>query len=438
MQAYLLDQLKQFPVPTRYLVALSGGCDSVVLLHALQQIRSQLPCQSLQAVHIDHGLQTASAQWAQQCRQLCQQLSIPLHVIELHLAIPKGESLEAVARHARYAAFDDYLQDNDMLLLAHHRNDQAETLLLQVMRGSGVTGLACMPVLTQRAGAWLARPLLQIGRDEIEHYARAHDLRWIDDPSNQDPRFDRNFLRHQILPLLQQRWPSVNTTLARVAQHQAEANTLLAELAQLDLHTCSTDNQQRLIVSRLHTLSPARLRNVLRYWIAQICGEPMPDTIHLQRILTEVLPAAQDATPLVQWAGVQLRRYRDELYLESVAAEFDEQWQADWDLQSPLVLPTGETLLTRQVKGGGLRLDSATRTVRVQYRQGGERCRLPGRAHHHELKKLMQHWGVPPWQRERIPLVFVGQELAQIVGFSLCEPYIAGADETGVEIYRQE
>ena len=438
MHAFLLDQLKQFPVPRRYIVALSGGCDSVALLHAMRQIQSQLPCPILQAVHIDHGLQAASTNWSQQCQQLCRQLEVPIHIIELHLDIPKGESLEAVARHARYAAFEDYLQDDDMLLLAHHRNDQAETLLLQVLRGSGVTGLACMPKLIRNNSAWLVRPLLDIGRNDIEQYARAQALSWIDDPSNQDTRFDRNFLRHDIMPLLQARWPSVNTTLARVAHHQAEASHLLNELAQIDWQTCCAPDKQRLSVSAVQKLPPARIRNLLRYWVAHVAHLPMPDTVHLQRILDEVLPAAQDATPLGQWAGVHLRRYRDELYLEHQPVEHAVDWHIAWDMQGPMILPTGETLSMRMVRGGGLRLDPPTGPVTVQFRQGGERCRLPGRAHHNELKKLLQSWGVPPWRRDRIPLIFVDQELAQIVGFSLCEPYIAQADQLGVEIYLQE
>lgn len=438
MHALLLDQLKQFPVPRRYIIALSGGCDSVALLHAMRQIQSQLPCSSLQAVHIDHGLQAASTSWSQQCRQLCQQLDVPIHVIELHLDIPKGESLEAVARHARYAAFANYLQDGDMLLLAHHRNDQAETLLLQVLRGSGVTGLACMPAITDMGTAWLARPLLTISREDLERYAHAQGLSWIDDPSNQDTRFDRNFLRHDIMPLLRARWPAVNTTMARVAHHQAEANHLLNELAQIDWQTCCASDEHRLSVRAVQKLSPARIRNLLRYWVADVCHSPMPDTVHLERILTEVLPAGQDATPLVHWAGVNIRRYRDELYLEPQPGEHAVDWRTHWDMQAPLALPTGEMLTMRMVRGGGLRLDSPNAPVVVQYRQGGERCRLPGRAHHNELKKLFQHWGVPPWRRDRIPLIFVGQELAQIVGFSLCEPYIAQADQLGVEIYLQE
>lgn len=435
MHAALLAQLNRFPTPRRYVVALSGGCDSVALLHALKQIQSQLTCQHLLAVHINHGLQPASAAWSAQCRALCDQYDIPLTVLALNLTIQKGESLEAVARQARYAAFGQFLQDQDMLLLAHHQNDQAETLLLQVLRGSGVSGLACMPAITQVNNTWLARPLLNVTRESIEVYARAQQLSWCNDPSNQDTRFDRNFLRHEIMPRLQSRWPSASTTLARVAQHQAEAKALLADLAQIDWQGCQSSTPQQISLHGVRQLSEPRARNLLRYWIAEICQAPMPDSVHLQRILDEVVPAAVDAEPLVSWAHVQLRRYRDALYLEQLRDDMH-TWHANWDLQTALELPTGERLATRSVEGGGLLVDTM-HAVTVKYRQGGERCRLPGRSHHHELKKCLQDWGVPPWQRDRIPLIYIGAELAQIVGYSVCEPYGAKSGQRGIEIYLQ-
>ena len=436
MHAILLAQLKLFPVPRRYVIALSGGCDSVALLYALKQIQSQLDCQEIIAVHIDHGLQSASAKWSAQCRQLCEQHHIPLTVIELNLSIAKGESLEAAARLARYKAFAQFLEDQDMLLLAHHQNDQAETLLLQMLRGSGVSGLACMPAITPVGQTWLARPLLILTRASIEQYAREQQLSWVDDPSNQDTRFDRNFLRREIMPKLQSRWPALTTTLARVAQHQGETKGLLADLAQIDWHACQAQTPNQISLHGLRQLSEPRARNLLRYWIATICQAPQPDSVHLQRILDEVLPAPVDAMPLVSWANVRLRRYREALYLEfDPAGEDIHTWHSRWDLHDALLLPTGESLATRRVSGAGLVIDAATPLVTVKYRQGGERCRLPGRAHHHELRKLFQHWGVPPWQRDRIPLIYIGQELAQIVGFSVCEPYRAKSGQPGIEIY---
>jgi len=435
MHAALLAQLNRFPTPKRYVIALSGGCDSVALLHALKQIQSQLTCQNMLAVHIDHGLQATSAAWSAQCRVLCQRYDIPLTVIELNLKIEKGESLEAVARHARYAAFGQFLQDQDMLLLAHHQNDQAETLLLQVLRGSGISGLACMPAITQVNNTWLARPMLNLTRDDIERFARALQLSWCDDQSNQDTRFDRNFLRHEIMPRLQTRWPSASATLARVTQHQAEAKGLLADLAQIDAQSCQAFSPQQISLHGVRQLSESRARNLLRYWIAEICQAPMPDSVHLQRILDEVVPAAEDAEPLVSWANVELRRYRDALYLEQQRDDMH-TWHTSWDLHTALELPTGERLATRMASGSGLLIDKAA-AVTVKYRQGGERCRLPGRAHHHELKKCFQDWGVPPWQRDRIPLIYIGAELAQIVGYSVCEPYGARSDQRGIEIYLQ-
>ena len=438
MHATLLAQLNRFPTPNRYVIALSGGCDSVALLHALKQIQAQLPCRNMVAVHIDHGLQPAAASWSAQCRQLCEAQHIPFTVIELNLDVAKGESLEAVARHARYAAFAQFLEAQDMLLLAHHQNDQAETLLLQMLRGSGVHGLACMPAVTEVGNTWLARPMLTLTRTAIEDYAREQQLVWSDDPSNSDTRFDRNFLRHDIIPVLQTRWPALTTILARVAQHQAETKGLLLDLAQIDWQLCRLPTPYQISVSGLQRLSAPRARNLLRYWIAEICQAPLPDSVHLQRILDEVLRAAKDAAPLVCWANVQLRRYRDALHLElAPSGDAVHAWHRHWDLHAALSLPTGEQLAVRRVSGAGLCIDAAAPAVTVRYRQGGERCRLPGRAHHHELKKLFQHWGVPPWQRDRIPLIYIGQELAQIVGYSVCEPYCAKSGQSGIDIYLQ-
>ena len=438
MHATLLALLNQFPVPRRYVIALSGGCDSVALLHAIKHIQPQLDCQEIIAVHIDHGLQSASVNWSVHCRRLCEQHNIPLTVIGLNLTFAKGESLEAVARHARYTAFAQFLEDQDMLLLAHHQNDQAETLLLQLFRGSGVSGLACMPAITQVGHTWLARPLLTLTRATIEHYAREQQLSWVDDPSNQETRFDRNFLRHDIMPVLESRWPALTTTLARVAQHQGETKGLLADLAQIDWHVCQAQTPNQISLHGLRQLSEPRARNLLRYWIATICQAPLPDSVHLQRILAEVLPAAVDAMPQVSWANVRLRRYREALYLElDPAGEDIHAWHSPWDLHDALLLPTGESLVTRRVSGAGLVIDAETPPITVKYRQGGERCRLQGRAHHHELRKLFQHWGVPPWQRDRIPLIYIGQELAQIVGYSVCEPYCAKSGQSGIDIYLQ-
>lgn len=433
-QASLLEQLMQLPVPRRYCVAFSGGVDSHVLLHALAQLREQLPARDLHAIHINHGIHPDAAQWARHCDIICRDLDVSFETRQLELPSSKGHSLEAVARDARYAALAQLMDNDDMLLLAHHQDDQAETLLLQLLRGSGVRGLAGMPECTKFARGWLARPLLAHGREALREYAMHKQLPWIEDPSNLDTAFDRNFLRHAVFPVLRQRWPATSATLARAAQHQAEASGLLVDLAKLDIAASAGTESRRLPISVLTTLEPARQRNVLRDWLHRVCALPLPGTRQLQRILDEILPAANDAMPLVHWPGAEVRRYRDALYAMPPMPEVDRDWQAQWDLRGTLCLPDAKELLAQQVVGRGLRRSALAQGVTIRYRRGGERCQLPGRAHHHELKKLLQDWAVPPWCRDRIPLVYVGEELAQVVGFCVCTAFAARADETGIEI----
>ncbi len=434
----LCSQLARFPVPQRYCVAFSGGCDSHVLLWALASIRQNLKCSVIHAFHINHGLHENADDWAQHCIQVCNDLGISIEISKVKIQVEKGQSLEAQAREARYRALEKLMHPGDMLLLAHHQNDQAETLLLQLLRGAGVNGLAAMPELTVFATGWLARPLLHFKRDQIESFAKQHRLVWIDDPSNLDATFDRNYLRHDVMPLLAERWPSVASTLGRAARHQAEAAALLDELARDDYLSIATQIPNVVTVSKLLHLSPARQSNVIRYWIRRVCGLNPPDAAHLVRILNEVLTAREDKSPMVKWPGTEVRRYRDNLYAEMPVNEHDACWQATWDAKSELALPCGGKLITQEIKGRGVLKEYLSSDITVRYRQGGEVCQLPGRQHHHELKKLFQEWGVPPWFRDRIPLIFAGEQLLQIVGYGSCAPFAVKPDETGVEFVIQD
>lgn len=429
----LLDELKRLPVPQRYCIAYSGGCDSQALLHAMVSLRAQLPVSALHVLHIDHGLQADSANWAQQCQTQCAAWNVSVEVIRLDITRRRGHSLEAQAREARYAALAAAMAPGDMLLLAQHEDDQAETLLLQLLRGSGVKGLAGMPACTGFGSGWLARPLLPFARAALEAYARAQALHWIEDPSNRDTSYDRNYIRHTVLPLLQQRWPAAAVTLARAAQHQADAADLLDALAAQDYAAVRTQIPEQLDIAALQRLDVARQRNVLRFWLQQVCGLPLPSTDQLARILDEVMPAGPDASPLVHWHGAEVRRYQGHLYAMPPTPIVAPDWQQHWDCAAPLDLPGGGQLHAN-TGAGGLGADRLGNGVMIRYRRGGEACRLPGRAHHSELKKLLQDWGVPPWQRARIPLVFVDGQLAQIVGYSLCEPFLAGEGEAAVHI----
>jgi len=321
-----------------------------------------------------------------------------------------------------------------MLLTAHHQDDQAETLLLQLLRGSGVAGLAAMAPVKTFAQGWHARPLLDFSRAQLKEYAVARELSWIDDPSNFDTSLERNHLRQRVMPLLHERNPAIAATLSRSARHFAEAAELLEELAKTDQPAARGGSKGTLSVSALLSLAPSRQRNLLRHWI-RAAGFRLPDTCHLQRICDEVLPAAPDSTPLVQWSGAEVRRYRDDLFLMAPLPPVP-AGAIPWDLSAPLLLPNDAgTLTARLAEGAGLSAERlAGQRVEVRFRTGGEECRPAGRRETHALKKLLQEQGVPPWERERLPLLFAEGALAQVGNLWRCEPYAAQPGETGIVI----
>lgn len=403
--------------------------DSYVLLHALAQLRATQPL-SLRAVHVDHGLQSTSDDWAQHCKRVCADLDIDYVIERIQVINQKKDGLEAAARHGRYACFRRRLEPDEVLLTAHHQDDQAETVLLQLLRGTGVPGLAGMSQRTPLGAGWLVRPLLAFSRRALEHYARMENLRWIEDPSNRDLRHGRNLLRHNVFPALRRHWPTAARQLAQAAQHATEAAGLLDEMARADLGSCRV--AEGLQVPTLAHLPASRRRNALRYWIREQ-GFQVPATTLLERIsvLVERLPRTRQAE--IRWGGVTLHRYRDLLMLRSVSLTPPTEPPSDWDGRAPLWLPAaGVQLRLSPTSGAGLarqRLDGAS--LQVRFRQGGERCQLPGRQHHHKLKKLLQAAGIPPWERAHLPLLYINDALAAIGDRWVCEPYAARPGEPG-------
>lgn len=431
----LLDALNRLPPARCWWIAYSGGCDSTILLHALAALHPFLPAGlALRAVHVDHGLSRHSAAWAAHCEAACAALDIPCQTLRVNASASPGESPEAAARQARYRAIAALIEPGDGLLTAHHQDDQAETLLLQLLRGAGAHGLAAMPVHAPFAKGFIARPLLGFARDELAARAAQHDLSWVDDPSNFDTGFERNYLRHEIMPRLKQRVPACAAILSRTAAHMAEAAALLDELAEGDLQTVHGSRPDTLSVAGLLRLSEARRRNVLRRWF-KVLTLPAPWAAHLARIETDVLAAAEDSTPCVRWPGAEVRRYRGLIHALSPLPPHDPGAILAWDTAQPLTLPDGSLLTARAVKGGGLKASLChNQAVTVRFRQGGEQCRPAGRGHTHELKKLFQEQGIPPWQRDRIPLVCIGDRLASVADLWVCEPFQAKGDEKGVVV----
>ena len=306
----LLEFLERFPAANTvktWWLAYSGGVDSQVLLHLMAQTGL-----NLQAVYIDHGLQAESKDWAVHCENSCRALNVPFRMIAVDARPESAESPEAAARVARYQALATLIADQDCLLTAQHRDDQAETLLLQLFRGAGAAGLAAMPAVTKFSQGWHVRPLLEQSRESILAYAKQQALSWVEDPSNLHHRYDRNFLRLQLMPALKQRWPAINQTLAQAAQQQAENKQLLEQLAEQDLRRLSP-NTVGLTVTGLQALGEARQRNLLRYWIKQH-QLPIPSRQVLQQMLQQMLYSAPDTCPQVNWSGAEMHRFKDRIY----------------------------------------------------------------------------------------------------------------------------
>lgn len=395
------------------LVGFSGGLDSSVLLHALAATPS-VRAAGLRAMHVHHGLHAEADAWAAHCSAVCAELGVELAVHRVHVDLDSGDGPEAAARSARHAAFAGELKPGERLALAHHLDDQAETVLLRLLRASGSQGLSAMREHRDFAQASLWRPLLQVPRERLLTYAQAHGLRWIEDPSNTDESLDRNFLRRRVLPALQERWPSANTALARSAALLADDASALREESSRRLAMARSADPQVLRVSPLLAESPGWRARMLRAWIEDLGYPPLPGTA-VATIEAELLAAPGDAEAEYRWAGHVIRRWRDLLHVEPQSPALDAHWHCTWDGAQPLPLPTGDRLELLACAGESQSPPAAgAPRFRVAARQGGERISLPGRAHSHALKHVLQDLGVPPWLRRRLPLLFAedGQLLA--------------------------
>lgn len=378
------------------LVAFSGGLDSTALLHRLANDPATRR-NGLRAAHVHHGLNAQADAWAAHCRRFCKTLGVPLHVVRVDVPRDSGEGLEAAARQARYAAIRDVLQPGEVLVTAHHRDDQAETFLLRALRASGPDGLAAMRAWRPFAHGWHWRPLLRTPRSALLAYAQRHGLDWIEDPSNADTDFDRNFLRQRVLPLLRERWPQADAAFARSAELNAEASDLLSGEDARALAATATLDARTLSVPALLALPAPRRARALRHWIRQLGLPPLPAE-GLARIGTELLPARADAEARFDWHGASIRRWRDLLHASPLQPPLPSAWRQHWDGRLPLVLPSGGTL---SLEGA----NALPSPMQAHARAGGERIVLPGRAHSTTLKNVLLDLGVPPWTRDGLPLL---------------------------------
>ena len=407
--------------PVTLRIAYSGGRDSHVLLHWLASERAALGPHRLRAAHVDHRLHADSARWAEHCAAVCAALDVPLDVHHVNARPASGDSPEAAARAARYAALAAGLEDGDLLLTAHHQTDQAETVLLALVRGSGLAGAAAMPAQRRFGRGWLLRPLLDWPAVRVARYADDHGLAWAEDPSNRDARFDRNFVRAEALPLLAGRWPAAATTLARHAAHAADAQALLDEIA-----TADGAHAPQLAVVQLAALSPARQRNLLRAWLHRH-GAAAPSAARLDELLRQALTAAGDRQVAVAVGAHRVRVWRGALYLTPSAVPAA-PCVVHWRLDAPLELPGLGQLRAEAVCGQGIasaRL-GAQPALDVRFRRDDS----GGKA----LKKRLQKLDLPSWQRDRVPLLYGGDCLVQVAGGEPVAAWRAGPGEPGVRI----
>jgi len=435
-----LESLYELPDNKKYVIAYSGGVDSLVLLHCFKQIDA-----AVRAVHVHHGLQAVADDWVEHCQQTCERLNIPLDVLYVDAKQKQGTSPEESARNARYQALHNNLTEGECLVTAQHLNDQAETLLLQLFRSASSAGLSAMPAYKVFGNHVHIRPLLSFSRKEIEAFAQQNNLHWVEDPSNQDVSFDRNFLRKDILPLLQDRWPEVNTQLATVASLQSNNLRVLEDMAAIDLANVLSlqDGQSKnylfevvsmLSLKRLKKLSSSRLLNLLRYWVI-VTLKQQPTRNLLEEIENSLINSQPDAKPDIVFSDYAFRKFQGDLYLLKTNTKETAQGELEWDPASPLRLSDLNVRLKAVMTSGeGLNKTLLDESLNVRFRKGGEKFHPVGRRHSQSLKKLLQEAGVPPWERDVLPLVYFGDELVAVGGLWVCKGFVVDSGGWVVEI----
>ncbi|MYM81990.1 tRNA lysidine(34) synthetase TilS [Duganella sp. FT50W] len=419
---------------TRLAIALSGGLDSSALLH-LAYAYAQRNELTLCAFHIHHGLSPNADAWLAHCEHECAALNVSFEARRIQLQDQKQSGTEAAARKARYAALGALCKEYNvqLLLTAHHQDDQAETVLLQLLRGSGPAGLSGMDAANTAASLLhnddlvMARPLLQASRKQLEAYAAQHHIRHIHDESNDDPRYARNALRHTVMPALAQHFPGFQERLARSAQHAQSATRLLAELAEQDL--AASRDGEHLDIGKLRALSQDRAYNLLRHWFATR-GYSMPSTAWLAEMLTQLLEARYDAQLLVTHPDCHVRRYRNRLHLTPKLDDLDGTREDQFDDKPGTGFSwNGETELAFPAYGGVLYFDPAddgldpawlrAQALVIEFRRGGEKLKLAPNRSTRPVKYHYQALNIPAWERGRLPVVKSAGQLLFAAGIGM-------------------
>ena len=411
--------------PRKFVLAFSGGVDSRVMLQLLAQFQAKHKNAECIAVHVHHGLSEHADTWQQQCESWTNEVGIPLYVEKVTLSLGARVSIEQAAREARYQALEKYISRDDVLLTGQHSDDQVETFLLALKRGSGPAGLSAMASMSQFGQGVMVRPLLSVPRHDVEAFAKSEQLEWVEDESNQDTQFDRNFLRHQVTPQLNQRWPGFRKSVMRTAELCAEQESLLTELLMEKLQFIKQPDGS-VDIPLLHQESDSARAYLLRMWLASHQCQ-MPSRIQLEQMWQDVACASTDANPIFSLHDMHMRRFQQRLYLVRPCEDITD-WRAP--LVDELALPDGlgrlalKALSGRELVEFGLRLPSKDEVVTVCFNPEGISAHPQNRGHSRKLKKLFQEYGIPSWNRRRTPLIFYGEQLAAVAGLFVCRGFV--------------
>ena len=427
LAALVRAALERWPPPAegaRVIVAFSGGVDSTVLLAALARLKLRAP---LRAAHVDHGLHPNSPLWSAHCEATARSLGVELVTVRVDVERRARSGIEAAARTARYAALADLLSLGDVLLTAHHGDDQLETVLLRIVRGSGVRGLRAIQERMPFGRGWLARPLLGCSRAEILAQARAWDLRWLEDPANSRLEHDRNFLRADVVPRLVGRWPAAARSAQRLAEQMADAEQILTEVAVQD--AAAVADPSRVPRAALEPLDPARQRNLLRHLLRR-AGFDVPSAQKIEELRAALLGVRRDAQPRIRWGGVDARVFRDHLYLmHALPTASARGFATRLDKARRWTGPEGELEFEPLGVGLGLPESWLDDGLTLRFRCGGETFKPLAQAHHRSLKHWLQEAAIVPWMRARIPLLYRHDDLVAVGDLWLADETRAAGDE---------
>ena len=427
----LNEALKLTPGCQTFIVAYSGGVDSHVLLHACSMLIETRPSLNIGAVYIDHDLHEKSSQWRLHCEAVSKQLSIPFNSIKVDARDVNNDGPEQAARKARYGAFEKLVKQGVVLFTAQHQDDQSETLILQLLRGCGIDGLAAMPKIDTFSNGHLVRPFLELEKSSIMAYADYHKLTWVEDPSNIELDYNRNYLRHSVIPIIKERWPAFAKTTARTASHCAESSEVLDKYL---VQYIDAQEPRILDISSLLLRDGSEQKVIYRYWLK--CNNvTMPSSKILNEMVEGVVNAINDKSPVLRWNNLEVRRHQQCLYLLNVLPSISIGDVTCWTGNKCSLPHSAGELEVLPTVGEGVSKDVwASSAITVRFRQGGEKLKIEGREGTKRVKKLLNEQSVPVWVRQRIPLIYINDELAAVAGYWIDASFIAKPNQQGYQI----